>query len=368
MSRKLAYIATVTDIQPIPNKDRIELALINQGWNVIVAKSEYNVGDKTVYVEIDSVLPDKPEFEAIRKRSPRIKTMKMAGCISQGICFPLSILPKGDYADGQDVTDIIGITQYEPDMDLDPVQDESPKRKYPRWLMRYKWFRKLVSGKKQSKEFPGFIKRTDETRVQNKAFILNDKDTKWIKTEKLDGQSITCFIRVNKKRGLLDRLLNRNKYEFGVCSRNLRLWKEDDSTYWRVARRYNIEQILTTWIESGLMGDNDFIAIQGEVLAPGVQKNRYKVDEPDLYVFNIIEPAGRWATSAADFLCYEYGLKHVPILEEDVVLPDTVQEMLDMAHGKSQLYDTLREGLVFRSSDGEHSFKVIDPKWLLKND
>lgn len=90
------------------------------GWSVIVKKNEFQVGDKCVYCEIDSVLPEKPEFEFLRNKNFRIKTMKMGGVISQGICFPLSILPESEYKVGDDVTDIMGVKQYEPTMDREP--------------------------------------------------------------------------------------------------------------------------------------------------------------------------------------------------------------------------------------------------------
>lgn len=51
----------------------------------IVKKDEFKVGDLCVYVEIDSVLPEREEFEFLRDKNFRIKTMKMAGVISQGI-------------------------------------------------------------------------------------------------------------------------------------------------------------------------------------------------------------------------------------------------------------------------------------------
>ena len=90
--RKLASIKTITSIAPIEGKDLIGLATVD-GWQVIVQKSQFSPGDKCVYVEIDSVMPEKPEFEFLRKRDFRIRTMKMAGVLSQGICFPLDILP-----------------------------------------------------------------------------------------------------------------------------------------------------------------------------------------------------------------------------------------------------------------------------------
>ena len=109
--RKLASIKTISDIQPIEGRDRIELAIVD-GWQIIVKKDEYKIGNKTVFVEIDSVLPDKHEFEFLKSKKFRIKTLKMAGVISQGICFPLSVLPEGIYELEQDVTELMGITKY----------------------------------------------------------------------------------------------------------------------------------------------------------------------------------------------------------------------------------------------------------------
>ena len=111
--RKLASIKTISEIHPIPNKDRIELAIV-EGWQIIVKKDEFKVGGRCVFVEIDSILPEKPEFEFLRSKKFRIKTMKMSGVISQGICFPLSILPEGNYNIEDDVSDLIGIKKYEP--------------------------------------------------------------------------------------------------------------------------------------------------------------------------------------------------------------------------------------------------------------
>lgn len=199
--RKLASIKQISDIVPIAGKDRIVLAAVD-GWSVIVTKEDFHVGDKCVYVEIDSVLPEKPEFEFLRKKDFRIKTMKMAGVVSQGICFPLSILPPkaGGYELDEDVTEIIGVKQYERTMDKEPVQKEAaPVKKYPRFLMRFAWFRKLVLPKKAYRGFPTFVSKTDETRIQNMPFILKDK-REWIATEKIDGQSGTfCLVRHKSK-------------------------------------------------------------------------------------------------------------------------------------------------------------------------
>lgn len=357
--RKLASIKAISDIIPIEGKDRIVLAMVD-GWSVIVKKDEFKIGDRCVYIEIDSVLPAKPEFEFLSKNNYRIKTMKMAGVISQGICFPLSVLPEGEYKLEDDVTEVIGIKQYEKTMDRETEGNEvsTKTKKYPKFLMRFKWFRKLVLPKKQKKGFPDFISKTDETRIQNMPFILNDK-REWIVTEKIDGQSGTfCLVRHKSRIPLI-----KDKFEYIVCSRNLRLGAKDNSSYWRVSDKYQIENAL-----KNMIGDRDWIALQGECIASNVQGNKYKVTEPDLYIFNLIYPTGRMNSLTAQSICNQHGLKFVPIIATDYVLPDTVNEVLDYAHGQSQLHETLREGLVFRSKDGKQSFKAVDPLFLLKHD
>ena len=359
MARALAHIEEINSIIPIEGKDRIVLATV-LGWTVIVQK-DFKVGDKVVFAEIDSVFPEKPEFEFLRSKKFRIKTMKMAGVISQGIVFPLSILPEGEYNIGDDVTEILGITQYEPTMDKEEVDTENTKthaKKYPEFLMRMAWFRKLVLPKKQAKGFPSFISKTDETRIQNAPFYLN-MDCKWIATEKVDGQSGSFTLqRVKGKH-----FWNKDTYDFAVCSRNLRKWKKDTSSFWSVAEKYNIEEVLHK-----LIGDNEWVAIQGECVASNVQGNKYHVTEPDLYIFNLIYPSGRVGSVEAKKIVNDLGLKFVPILSEDAPIKGmTVPEVLEYATGKSQLYDTLREGIVFRSEDGKQSFKAVSPEFLLKN-
>ena len=357
--RTLASIKQISGIQPIAGKDRIALATVD-GWSVIVQKKDYAPGDLCVYCEIDSVLPEKPEFEFLRSKGFRIKTMKMAGVVSQGICFPLSILPQGRYQLGDDVTQILGVKQYEPTMDKEPSASNARQsfRQYPKFLMQLSWFRQLVYRKdrRAGKGFPSFIKKTDEIRIQNIPSVLENK-TPFVATEKIDGQSGT-FVLVKRKRFLLP-----DTYEYMVCSRNLRLFKKDNSSYWSVSERYGIEDILKK-----LIGKHDWVCIQGECIAPNVQGNKYKVSKPDLYVFNLICPNGRLGSIEAKQICEAHGLQFVPVLNESFVLPDTVDEVLRYAHGQSAIGDTLREGIVFRAQDGGQSFKAVDPLFLIQYD
>ncbi|MDB5308575.1 MAG: ligase, partial [Gemmataceae bacterium] len=129
--RKLASIQVVNAVEPIPNADAIERVRV-LGWWVVGKKGDFEKGDQVVYCEIDSLLPERPEFEFLRTSSfkpaqtdaagatiqPtgfRIKTVKLRGQVSQGICFPLSVLPPGaPTGEGEDVTDWLGVRKWEP--------------------------------------------------------------------------------------------------------------------------------------------------------------------------------------------------------------------------------------------------------------
>lgn len=361
--RNLASIQEIRAIHPIDGKDRIVLAEV-LGWTVIVQKSEYAVGDKCVYVEIDSVLPEKPEFEFLRPKKFRIKTMKMGGVLSQGICFPLSILPDGEYQVGDDVTQLLGVTKYDEYQDEPQAKQTESRNPLRAFLFRHRLTRPLArliwqGTKRENHGFPEFVSKTDETRIQNMPHLLEDKKPVWIGREKIDGQSGTFFLK--KTNGLFG-----PKYDFGVCSRNNRLMKPDNSSYWYVAQRYHIRYVLMELLKGPYAG-HDWICIQGECIGPKVQGNKYHVSEPDLYCFNLILPTGKVPCAFAESLLGEYGIKWVPLVTAQYALPDTIPEILDYATGQSALYPTLREGIVFRDYKTGRSFKAVSPDFLLKH-
>lgn len=359
--RELASIQKIDWIRPIEGKDRIVLAGV-LGWQVIVQKGEFNEGDLCVFVEIDSQLPEKPEYEFLRPKKFRIRTMKLGGVLSEGICFPLTVLPAREepYVLDEDVTEIMGIVKYEPMEDEQwwkELKQEPTKAPWYRkcFLMRFGWYRSLIGDRRKTKGgFPSFIDKTDETRIQNCPWVLNDDNHFWVATEKIDGTSGT-FVLVRHKRFILP-----DKYEYIVCSRNMQLQK-DNSVYWQVSEKYRIETALKKLIK-----DRDWVCIQGECIGPKIHKNKYKRHEPELYVFNLVYPEGRIPSVNAKTYVENCGLNFVPIVNARFALPETVDGMLAAAHGESALGNTIREGLVVRSEDGKKSFKAVDPEFLIK--
>ena len=324
--RKLASIQRIKALEPIPDADSIENATV-LGWQLVVKKGEFQVGDLCVYCEVDCLLPDRPEFEFLKNRGSRIRTIRLRGQVSQGICFPLSILPAGTpIEEDLEVTELLDIVKFEP-----PI---------PACLAGI-----------QKGEFPSFIPKTDETRVQTLQARLDEYEGQpFFITEKLDGSSVTYFIRDG---------------EFGVCSRNMELEFSEENSLWKVAIEQDIEAKLRS------LGGN--IAIQGELIGEGVQGNKYKLRGQHAYFFNFFDINAYHYADFEEFktLFKTLDLKTVPILEQDFVLYKDINKLVEYSRGHSTLYKVHREGLVLRAMDSvgrnnRVSFKVINPDFLLK--
>lgn len=355
--RKLASVQVISKLSPIPDADKIEVAEMDGlGWQIVVKKGEFKLGEPVVYVEIDSQLPDKPEFDFLRKDKFRIKTRKMRGQVSQGICFPMSILPPHpQYCTGDDVTEILGVTNYK---DAEEVKDSiSPKKtsKVLDLLFKYTITRpiaKLITSltKVKKEPWPSFIVKTDEKRIQNDPHFF-DKVNFYYATEKLDGQSCTFFL----KKKLFG-------YEFGVCSRNLWLKTKHKCNWWDMAEKYDMEKRLK---ELGIE-----MYVQGEICGPSVHGNKYGFKEKKFFIFNC------FLLKEQRFLTYyemaslagKLGCDVVPLVPI-MAKVKTVEEAVEWSQGESIFNGTMpREGIVVRylALNTKRSVKVINPEFLLR--
>ncbi len=339
--RNLVTIQKIEDIQPIENADAIEKAKIKEWW-VVVKKHEFKVGELCMYFEIDSFLPCKPEYEfLLRGSNPkkmlvdgqeregiRLKTIKLRGQISQGLALPI---PNSFTTAriGADITEQLGVLKYEPPIPANLAG--------------------VVKG-----DFPSFLPKTDEERIQNCADLLeNQKVTLVYITSKLDGTSATYF----KYNG-----------EFGACSRNLELQESAGNTIWEMADKYN----LRTYIPEGF-------AIQGELMGEGINKNTLKIKGHKLFVFNVFNIKEFKYLDFDEMMsfCRENSLDVVPIISSSIPLDFTFEQLMEMAAQKSPLNpDVLQEGIVVRPITERNvlingavrrfSFKVISNEYLLK--
>jgi RNA ligase (TIGR02306 family) len=180
-------------------------------------------------------------------------------------------------------------------------------------------------------------------------------------TEKLDGQSASYFVIPNPKKGLF-----RPKWIFGVCSRNFQLIKEDNSSYWTIAKQENLKEKMTNWCKEWNTG----LIIQGEIIGSKIQGNKYNLDGVAFHVFNVVEyDDGErviFNQRQQSILCGELSLHVVPVLCPDYILPPTIHEIIEYSKGKSTIDNILREGIVVRNYDFNISFKAVNPDFLLK--
>lgn len=373
--RKLAHIEQIVSLEPIENSDFLEKATV-LGWHVVVKKNEFKVGDKVIYIEVDSVLPEKEEFEFMAKYKYRVKTIKLRGQISQGMILPIyTIYDKVSMHSlmiGDDVTNMIGITKHLSKSERDELIDNDrkialEKSRLKKFMYRFNWYRRLFMPRKQVVGFPYWVSKTDEERIQNIPKVLDEfKDELVYVTEKVDYQSATFTGKLLPNTFPIIGKYLPKKFKFIVASRNL-MNNDKSSLYWQIATKYNLEKILK---------ENPTLTIQGEQGNSKVQGNKYGISEPKIWIFNIYDHEKNYHYSYMQMLefCMKYGLTTVPYIGlfklKDIAT--TIDEMINYSKGKSIINQKInREGVVIRCiKDGRKllSFKVINPEFLLKYD
>lgn len=379
--RELAYVVKVDEIRPIEGADRVEVAIVN-GWHIMVRKDQFKPGDLAVYFEIDSKVPAEEPFMFLEPKHFKIKTQKYfkGTVISQGLLMGFEDFgwEKDAYKLGDFLTQKLKVTYA---VEEDNARKASSVDKYKkmaqrhgklfshqpfRWLMRKTWGKKILFlffGKTSDKKtgWPAWVAKTDEERVENMPWIFDNKSP-FVATEKIDGTSTTFTM----KRGKF------GKNDFYVCSRNVVFDKPDKNCFYdtnvyiEMAEKYDIEKIL----ESILTDDPtlDWVTLQGETYGAGIQKRDYGLKEHRFAGFNFItSKEGRWDSVRAAKFMTQYNIPWVPILDENYILPDTIEELRAFSHNEGSRIDgVIKEGIVFRSQDGSMSFKCVDPEFLMK--
>lgn len=405
--RKLATIRTIKEKRSIEGADNIELVIID-GWQCVSKKNEFDVGSLCVYLEIDSLLPIRPEFEFLRKSSYkkfvdgtegfRLKSIKLRGALSQGLVLPIATFPElGDLITNEERVKLLvnalefyatqdnykSIEGWSHEDGSSPSLFSHDPESLIKQTMNNKvlqdggaFARQVLNRKVNLKEgddvssllgvvlyepslpaclsgiakgmFPSFIKKTDQERIQNLSGRVDEWKNKTFEvTEKLDGSSCTVYF---------------HQGQVGVCSRNLELIESEGNSFWKVVNDKDIK--------NKLININRSLAIQGELIGEGIQGNKYKLRGQELYVFDIydIDTGSYLDPSERVNIIKELDLKHAPVLEAFNV--ESIESTLTFAADKSKLNkDVEREGVVFKEnikSPDRVSFKAISNKFLLK--
>lgn len=350
--RKLATVRMVAEITPIPEADTIEAVRVD-GWICVAKKGDFQVGKLAVYLEIDSWVPHtiapfltKPDrdpkvFEGVE--GERLRTIKLRGQISQGLLLPITVAYAAHNSpfyvpqEGEDLTELLGIK---------------------------KWERALhpsLAGTARG-NFPSFLRKTDEERVQNLPKVLEQyAGESFEETLKLDGSSCTMYFLAPDSKYLTDE--EKADGRFGVCSRNLDLKNTETNAFWNVAREFRVEEKLKELGRS--------IAIQGELIGPTIQNNHERMHENGYFVFKVWDIEAQEMLSPIDrrAICEKLDLKHTPVLNDNVILSEkfkSVQEILLSAEGPGMNEGVSREGVVYKHNRSDFSFKAISNAYLAK--
>lgn len=321
MERQLVTLETISEINPIPDADAIEVAKV-RGWNVVVKKGEFQVNEEVLYFEIDSFLPiSDPRFAFLEPRGVRVqdgvtghvlKTVRLRGQYSQGLLKPVSEFPEG----------VPEIVKFDPPLPAG------------------------LEGSVEGQFLYQFAPKTDAERIQNLGRVLPEilRNT-WIATEKIDGTS-TTFVNDN---GTLR-----------ACSRNWEISRP--SARFDLADKLNLLEHLPV----------DF-ALQGEYYGENIQGNPLKIKGTDFKAFNLYEKTEngpRWVPYPE----WPEGLRALRVPMLPLSLPNTIDEIVEQADGlMSQIAPQRRaEGIVWQGGKGfdflgnRGGFKAISNAYLAK--
>lgn len=378
--RMMAWIAKVDAVEKHPNADSLDICTVG-GWKCVTKLGEYEEGDLVVYVSIDSWVPEsvapflvksKPrEFNGVK--GERLRTIKLRGQLSQGLILSPSTIKYTSEKDKVNalkgegpITDLLNDIRFTLGKEAGDLEIEGMD--VTELLNIQKWEKPLpaqLAGQTR-RYFPEFLRKTDQERVQNLKKEISEWNAKniiWEVTEKLEGSSMTVYAKFE----VADEY-NQPIIDVGVCSRNLELkMDQEGNTFIDTAKNTGLIDALTRYVGLGY-GE---IAVQGELIGPGIQDNIYGLDKHEFHVFDIwnitkreyVNPYERVKTVEA-LNRMGADIKHVPILGYQLN-PSVVEDALYMAEGSSRLADVEREGIVFKAVDQDLSFKAISNSYLM---
>ena len=357
----VCYVSTIKEIKPIEGADKIELAVIG-GWNCVIQKNAYKVGDLVVVATTDAVIPvdlsDRMEVTSYLRKGQRVRTVKLRGVYSECLIIPTKFIPGiGEiYYDGTDMMELMGISKWEP-----PVQ-----------------MRQLSSGKKvRYQDNPNFHVYYKFPNLKNAPDMFTEKDLVEI-TRKIHGTNARYGIVKKSKISLWDKIVKflGNKwveYEFVVGSHNVEKGSDsqgfyDTNVWYEIAEKYNIKEKM--WDIAKFRGAEDIgtgMTLYGEIYGAGIQKGYdYGLEDIRLVGFDV-SINGQYVDTAkaAYIITAHFRVPYVPILwtgmwskeiQDSFVLNNFI-EGTKVPH----------EGVVVKDVSGDRRkiAKVINPDYLI---
>lgn len=355
---KVTY-TTILDVFPHPNAERLEYVKV-YGFDVIVQKDRYKVGDSIIYCPIDAILPKDleeklfPPTGKIFLNKSRVRQIKIRGYYSQGLiidpdllwdemCAPIEVHLEAD------LSQMLNIVKYE------PPATELPKG------MGVK-----TSSKVQN---PTFVKYTD---IQNIKYYDRTLDNypEVVATCKLHGTSARYSWEpypVNTWwRKILSLLKLTPSWEFCWGSRQVQIQNKlmhkgyyDEDVYTKVLKNYDLKNR----IPKGY-------GVYGEIVGPGIQAG-YSYGIPEghygFYAYDVRKD-GEWLSyDAARQFCQEHDIPYVPQMYRGPFNKEEITSLL----GNNPISKEVNEGVVIKPTTESYSnqlgrviLKYINPVYL----
>lgn len=326
---KIATIEKVLAVRDHPNGEKLSLVTI-LGWQVVAKRGEFKPGDLVVYIEPDSIVEERPEYEFLRSRNFRVKLIKLRGEVSQGLLFPLSAFQWPVAIDegwiGKSVATEIGARHYEKPAPGALIGD--------------------VAG-----PFPSFLVKTDEMNLRSYPQVIEElRGRECYITVKMDGTSISYFY---------------HEGVFGACSRNYTVSLTENSALTKIAQRYGLQEKLASCGKS--------VAIQAELFGPGIQANRMAASDLDMAIFNLYFIEERRYASFKELQAFtkDNNLPSASLIWQGA-FAFTLEDLIEKANALRYSNNAPAEGLVIRPTEesysptleGRLSVKVVSEKFL----
>lgn len=382
--RDLAAVVTIESTEKMFEKDRIVCAsMVENGYEVIIPAT-YKPGDMMVFIQEGAILPEVEVWEFLRKRCYNasvkgfvIKPMTMGkkeyvvdGNVeagervkSWGLAVGLNECGLSEdqiskLKSGDDLTELLGIRKYEPEEDASPKTGSS-KKKYPAWVKfclshaGLRWIGRIWQKRHQNKSggFPTeLISKSDETTIQNfKMALTKYADTEVYVSAKIEGQSFTGLHGLIKKNHL---------DKFYVCSRNNAYFVKDNSIFWTVANKYDVDRKLNDYFKK----IGRALILQGEQVGPDIQQNIYDFAENGWFIYTIKDQLTKKQLPFDEMtaICEELNIPMVPVIMSGVKLKDIMPDVATAVSFAENQFWTVRDGKIdfnYKPQPGEVLWK-----------
>jgi len=334
-------VVRIKELRKHPNADSLSLVDI-EGYQVVVRTDEFRLGAQYIYVHPDSVVPVTKPFKflwadreypdgVIPDRKRRVTVRKFRGEWSEGLLLPVAKFPElGSpiaqwVQEGQDVSELIGVTHYEEPEPGFNLGTQGTKRSLWQRILKFFGFGYKPFGPKNA---PGTY---DVESLKNypRVFVAGEPV---IVTEKIHGSNARYTF---------------NGKKFWVGSHN-RWCKEQGNIWWEVTKRY-------PWIEAFCREWPNY-TLRGEV-TPTQKGYAYGFEtEKQFFVFDLQRPDGAYTDKVTLFKMADIQ-RFVPVIYQG---PYDAAKMKELAEGKSLVEGAknMREGTVI-SSEYERQIRGV---------